>query len=215
LAEIFQAIDEKTGLVTYLRDAWDSVVLVFNQNLMPALQKLWESLQPFKPFLDALVVVFGTALVIAIGLVIKIIQGFIILSITMIEKWAEVVTWANKTLIPIFSAIGSAIASVVEWVNKLIEALTKLNFVKGVGAAISGAGSAIGRTLGINDGIVQNGKVITTHPDDYIIATKTPNSLLGGGGGINVNINGAIFSEDAARKLGDILYGQLQMQMKN
>jgi hypothetical protein len=38
----------------------------------------------------------------------------------------------------------------------------------------------------INDGIVQNGKVISTHPDDYIIATKDPSSL---GGQPNVVIN--------------------------
>lgn len=40
----------------------------------------------------------------------------------------------------------------------------------------------------INDGIVQNGKVVTTHPDDYIIATKDPSSL-GGNGGVIVNVN--------------------------
>jgi tetratricopeptide (TPR) repeat protein len=38
----------------------------------------------------------------------------------------------------------------------------------------------------MNDGIVQNGKIITTHPDDYIVATKDPSSL---GGKANVVIN--------------------------
>ena len=32
----------------------------------------------------------------------------------------------------------------------------------------------------INDGIVQDGKIITTSPEDTLIATKTPGDLLGG-----------------------------------
>ena len=32
----------------------------------------------------------------------------------------------------------------------------------------------------IDDGIVQNGKIITTNPEDTLIATKTPGDLLGG-----------------------------------
>lgn len=39
---------------------------------------------------------------------------------------------------------------------------------------------------GILDGIVQNGRIITTHPDDFLIATKNPGSL---GKGMTVNIN--------------------------
>ncbi|MBQ0112853.1 MAG: hypothetical protein KBT03_06975, partial [Bacteroidales bacterium] len=35
----------------------------------------------------------------------------------------------------------------------------------------------------VNDAIITpNGSVVTTHPDDYLIATKTPGSLLGNGG---------------------------------
>lgn len=41
---------------------------------------------------------------------------------------------------------------------------------------------------GVGDGIIQNGKVISTHPDDYIIATKDPSSL-GGKANVVVNVN--------------------------
>lgn len=40
----------------------------------------------------------------------------------------------------------------------------------------------------MNDGVVQNGKLISTHPDDYIIATKDPGSL-GGKANVVVNVN--------------------------
>jgi len=73
----------------------------------------------------------------------------------------------------------------------------------------------LGDALGINDGIVQNGRIITTHPDDYIVATKTPETLGGKGGGINVYIQGGNYlSEDAALLMGDQIIRALQMQMR-
>ena len=38
--------------------------------------------------------------------------------------------------------------------------------------------------------ITPGGQVIQTNPSDYLIATKTPGALCGGGGGITINING-------------------------
>lgn len=41
----------------------------------------------------------------------------------------------------------------------------------------------------VNDAIITpNGNIVTTHPDDYLIATKTPDSLIGGGGQANVTV---------------------------
>ena len=38
--------------------------------------------------------------------------------------------------------------------------------------------------ISVNDAIITpNGNVVSTHPDDYLIATKTPGSLIGGGKG--------------------------------
>ena len=49
--------------------------------------------------------------------------------------------------------------------------------------ALSTNGS-LGTTTKVNDAIITpSGDVISTHPDDYLIATKTPQTLVGGGGG--------------------------------
>ena len=40
----------------------------------------------------------------------------------------------------------------------------------------------------MNDGVIQNGKIISTHPDDYILATKHPESL-GNNNSSNVIVN--------------------------
>lgn len=213
IAAMFETLNEKTGLITFMKDAWNDVVVVFQQNLMPALSDLWTALQPFKPFLDALVTVFGTMLVIAIAAAIKIIEGIVILAATFITEWAKVVTWATNTLLPIFSSIGTAINDVITYVENLITALSKLNFIQGAASAIKSVGGAVGSALGIHDGIVQNGQVITTDPDDYIIATKDP-SGLGGGKGINIQISGAVLTTEAARTLGDMILGELRLQLK-
>lgn len=45
----------------------------------------------------------------------------------------------------------------------------------------------------VDDGVIQNGKIITTHPKDTIMAMKNPKDVLGGGGlGIIENIIGGI-----------------------
>lgn len=66
----------------------------------------------------------------------------------------------------------------------------------------------------IHDGIVQNGKVVSTDPDDFLIATKDPSALGGGAKSITINIQGAVMTQDAARMLGDVLLGQLRLQYK-
>lgn len=44
-------------------------------------------------------------------------------------------------------------------------------------------------TRSVNDAIITpNGSIVTTHPDDYLIATKTPGSLMGSGGQANVTV---------------------------
>ena len=45
-------------------------------------------------------------------------------------------------------------------------------------------------TKKVNDAIITpSGDIISTHPDDYLIATKTPKTLLGGGGSPTINFS--------------------------
>lgn len=64
--------------------------------------------------------------------------------------------------------------------------LTTIFRAFGIGYDVKGL-SAIPRA--IKDGIVQNGRVITTDPNDYIIATKNPDSLGSGKANVVVNVN--------------------------
>ena len=80
----------------------------------------------------------------------------------------------------------------------------------------SGLGSIFGgRNRSVNDAIISpNGDIISTHPDDYLIATKNPGSL-GGGSGVVINIQGGNFlSENVAMELGDVIIERLQQQFR-
>jgi hypothetical protein len=75
--------------------------------------------------------------------------------------------------------------------------------LKWVGSKV---GSWFGSALGMGDGIVQNGRIITTDPDDFIIATTDPSGLgMGGGQSINssptFNISANISSSYDVRQL--------------
>jgi hypothetical protein len=77
----------------------------------------------------------------------------------------------------------------------------------------SNMGTGIANFLGINDGIVQNGKIITTHPDDYIVATKTPQTL-GGGNGVTVNVYGDVSGENLVEEISQKLMKRLRFDTK-
>lgn len=138
-----------------------------------------------------------------------------------ITVWTAISTFFTNIWSTMRNTAQSAIDSIknflqpiIDMVDRVINKLAQIG--KSVGNTISGAVKSVGNTLGINDGIVQNGQIITTHPDDYIIATKTPETLGGkGNGGIVVNIMGGNYlSQDAALEMGDYIIKALQTQMR-
>lgn len=125
-----------------------------------------------------------------------------------VDIWNAITNTAQSAI----QKIKNFLQPVIDMVDKVISKLQSIG--QSVGGSIKSAVSKIGNAVGINDGIVQNGQVITTHPDDYIIATKTPESL-GGRGGIVVNIMGGNYLDEyAAEKFGNIIISKLQTQMR-
>jgi hypothetical protein len=69
----------------------------------------------------------------------------------------------------------------------------------------------IGKVSSVNDAIISpKGDIISTHPDDYLIATKNPQSLTGGA--ITINLNGNFLSQDIAEEIGNEIVRKLQLQ---
>ena len=128
------------------------------------------------------------------------------------------ITWDSITDI-----FKKAIDFIMKLMQPLLRALDRLkegasmvggSIKGGLGRAkssISGlfnsGGNFLKRTMSVNDAIISpDGNIITTHPDDYLIATKNPQSLAGGGGFV-INITGNSFmgEDDMAEKIGDKL----------
>ncbi len=100
-----------------------------------------------------------------------------------------------EPILNFFKSIGYFISDYI--VNPII-AVT--NAISSMGSVFSSIGSSLGiggtentatqtTTPAINDGIVQDGKVVSTNPADTIIATKNPQGFANqiGGGGIDIS----------------------------
>ncbi|MFA5050950.1 MAG: hypothetical protein WC499_02445 [Patescibacteria group bacterium] len=133
----------------------------------------------------------------------------------------EVVDFLKKIFIGTLNSVKDAVQSVIDTVQNLIDKFNELNVVKGVksflGNVAGGAGivgNAVSSFFGgsVNDGVMQNGKIISTHPDDYLIATKNPNAL--GGGGLSIVINGDVTGTEIVDKVSQALMKQLRFDTK-
>lgn len=133
----------------------------------------------------------------------------------------------KQGFIDVWDAIKASAKAMIDavtgWLDPIIKTVEKLankiaSIASSIGGAVKntakGALSELKYLTGIDDGIVQNGKVITTHPDDYIMAAKDPSMFGGGGKNININISGAVLTQDAARMMGDEIINQLRFQLK-
>lgn len=97
--------------------------------------------------------------------------------------------WSGENF---FKSMGKGLRELGESIVKQISKLLILKTLFSVFGISSGSiANLYGLTeaKSLNDGIVQNGKVITTHPDDYIIATKTPETLGNGKANVVVNVH--------------------------
>jgi len=97
--------------------------------------------------------------------------------------------------------------------QKEAERLANLGFF---GSLWEGAKEIIkggGKSKSVNDAIISpKGDIITTHPDDFLIATKNPAALAGGGGGVNVVINYPFVLD---RNGGDMLADVISQSLRN
>jgi len=212
--EIFAAIDEKTGLITLMKDAWNAISETFTTYLLPALQQLWTALEPLTPFLKALAQVVGTMLVIAIGAITLAIKGWAQIFTFLLTAATEIATFFTKVFVGAVNFVIGVVEKAITAVEKLISAISRLNVMKGAKSFIGNVVGGAKSVLGIDDGIVQNGQVISTHPEDTIVAMKDFSKFGGGGKSININISGAILSQEAARVMGDLIINELRLNMK-
>jgi hypothetical protein len=120
-------------------------------------------------------------------------EWFLRLPITLFNAFVDMFPTLGGYISDFFSSIGSKIKAffmdiLPDWAKR---------FVGGVSGDDSLAASQKTQAetppadASVNDGVIQNGKVISTNPSDTIFATKNPDGLLSGLGGILDGISGA------------------------
>lgn len=187
----------------YLTVIWDTIVLVFT-SIKDVVVAIWQTTwNIIKNIWNGVVEWLSNSMLLAVQ------------SITAV--WTPV----GEFFVGLWEGIKNTFAVAIDWIMKklqpLLNALDRLdiggkaksvwgNVKDGIGDIVSKGKSA----MGINDGIVQNGKVITTHPDDYLIATKNPSKL--GGGGVTININTMVGDDTYAEELGNKILNTLRLQ---
>lgn len=199
--------DKQFGIVDYFKEVWATVVDFFNTYLKPSWDILTKTVAENKDLLLELLGYFVKFMAVIGG-------GALILAMTLITTLFVTLSKAVEGVKWFINSLADAFIDLNNWLDKTMAKLD--SFIKkagggalgGIASFVQGVAGGAKSILGINDGIVQNGQVITTHPDDYIIATKNPQSLAGGGT-VNVSINGGMYlSEDSARQIGDMIIQQ-------
>ena len=132
-----------------------------------------------------------------------------------ISAWNALATAIGNVWTGIKNTIATGINVLIGLFNNFIEKVNGIktpDWMPGVG----GRGMNIPKinTIPVNDAIISpNGNIITTDPKDYLIATKTPGDLVGGGGGgVNVVINYPFVLD---RNGGDMLADVISQSLRN
>jgi len=227
VSEWIQTLDENTGLVTLLKEAWDNIVDSFNTNLKPALMDLWETLKPYAPYVQELAKVFGFILVVAIGAVIKAIEGLVLLFIELRTWCAKINTVFYSVLKPAFDSIGETILAVYDSVVKLIDSFKSAwewsqkvasatgNFVSG---AVKSVGSAVSSVFRADGGHVSAGQpyVVGERGPEMFVPRSSGTIIPNGSGGMSVNVvvNGDVSGKELVDRVQEAIMMSLRANVK-
>lgn len=217
MSGFFTFIEEKTGLITILQTAWDNVVLMFTERLLPVLQQLWEELKPLQPFLEILAKIIGVILYGAFIAVVKLIEVSVIATMQILTGVIQTITSAVEFFKNMWDSVIETLSKVIDFIDRLIEKIKSLNILQGAKNAISsvlgfGGGKASGGSVSANKSYLvgEEGPELFTPGASGAI---TPNNKLMGSGGasIVVNVYGDVSGQELIQKVSDGIMNSLRL----
>jgi hypothetical protein len=222
-ANFLNVIETKTGLITDLQNAWDSIVTVFNTQLKPALEDLYNQIVIMKPYWEFLAQVIGIILVISI-------KALIIVVMALVTGFMQLFTWITNiqtflmgSFYAAFNSIKSVIVTVTDAVNTLIQSFrTALDLASRVTGSF-GVGKMVTSALSFLPGRANGGPVSSGSP--YIVGERGPelfvprssgNIIPNGatGGGVVVNVYGDVSGSELVTKVQDAIMQNLFVNTK-
>lgn len=217
---LLDTIDQKTGIITILKTAFDNVSLTFRMNLLPVFQQFWEKIQPLMPALEVLAKIVGLTLYGALIVVIKAIEVSLIVAMTVLETVLNKVNATMNAFANGWVWITSTFKDAFTWADKLIGKIKELNILQNVKSTISsylgfGGGKAVGGPVSSGTSYLvgeQGPELFRPNVSGSIV----PNNKLGGGGStVNINITGnTLLDGRAAEKMGDMIIQRLGLNKK-
>jgi hypothetical protein len=156
----------------------NSIYELFSSLVNDGLSGFVSKIQEIGPLMTGIAATVG---IIATAFLVSIVPSIIAFGITLVT-----------TIVPaLFTAVASTITWAISMATAAIAAIASASAMTlGIGAIAIAGGIAAGAMAmksgqesakssagSINDGVVQNGKIVSTHPEDFLIATKTPGAL--------------------------------------
>jgi hypothetical protein len=217
LFDLLEYIDQRTGVITILRTAWNDVATVFTAYLQPAFDRFWAAIQPLMPAIKLLAELVGLVLYGALIAFVKLLEVSVIAAITFLSNAINGASIIIKTFIDYWKMVGDTIKGAVDWIERAISALKKLNVAQGAYNLVSGAlGFGGGKAIG---GSVSSGTAYMVGeqgPELFVPSSGgsiIPNNKLGGGVTINITGN-TLLDSRAAELIGNMLVQKLSLSAK-
>ena len=177
-----------------LRTITEGFILFWNNTLALAGTNLDEFLTTWSNVFELLRIIIIQAITIYLTEIFKFLKGITAavegFKSTMIGLGASLMGWLLEGIRNATQGIIDAVA------NAVSRAVSEAKRLLPMGTDVEGRNLA----TNVNDAIISpSGRIITTSPEDYIVATKNPSALFGGAGGsvmnVIINVGGSVISE--------------------
>jgi len=214
MVELADALDEKTGIITLFKWAWDQIYAMFVNNLMPAIQQLWESLKPLEPILTLIAKVVGVVLIGAVYAITLAITGWVQVIGNIIALGSKFAANIIDFFVYPIKTFIDMVKSAIEYVGYLIDKMSKVG--GGIKGAVSSVGKKVGKILGFEHGgtvpgaIGQAVPIIAHGGEEVIPAGRARNG--GGGSNIILNLN---YPQFKSKEDIDVVRAQLELAMRD
>jgi hypothetical protein len=214
-------INEKTGIVDFLKRNWELLILMLKERLMPTIKELWEKITPLKLFIEVLAKVVGIILYGAFLVAATIITTIVIVAIETLSQAIEIATgivdWFKKGWEDLVDYLGT----VIYWIDKVVEKVKKLNVLDAFKNLPANLGFGGGKASG---GAVRGGTTYMVGEQGPELFTPSiggniiPNHKLRGASGgqvVNITVNGDVSGNDLIEKVKRGIMGELTLNTRN
>lgn len=205
-ADLFQLIDDNTGLVTFFKDVWMLLVAVWQEMLVPALNNLLGIWEKHKDTIGKVAALVGEVLVFSIKAAVIALTGLIALASVFIRAFTAVASWLSDIFMPVIELIVDTVNLLIHAFEKAIRLAMRLT---GMGGSVVEASEDSDAQMSVDPSIFGSQESRDTISDNGQYASPAPTYNL------SFDLTGAtLLDQDAAKKLGDVIMGQLGTQLR-